>query len=290
MSGPIALAIHGGAGPVRNADQSREKAHMGKLAEGGHAMLEKGASALDVATAMVQGMEEAGFYIAGKGAAPNRDGAYELDAAVMDGASRRAGAVCALSGFVSPVAAARAVMEQTPHVLLAGAGAAKFCAAVGLERIADPHSYYTPAATSLAPSDALAHGTVGCVALDRQGHLCAATSTGGVLNKMPGRVGDTPLIGAGTWADERVAVSCTGQGEFFIRAAVAADVSARMAYAGMSVDAAAAGALADMQRQGGDGGLIAVDAQGRIAMPFISHGMRRAAVDAHGNRTVKVFR
>ncbi len=290
MSAPVALAIHGGAGPIRNADQSRETAHMEALVKGGRAMLDRGASALDTAVAMVQGMEEAGYYIAGKGAAPNRDGDYELDAAVMDGASRRAGAVCALQGFVSPVAAARAVMEQTPHVLLAGAGAAKFCAAAGLERVTDPAHYYTPAATSMAASEALAHGTVGCVALDAQGRLCAATSTGGVLNKMPGRVGDTPLIGAGTWADERVAVSCTGQGEFFIRAAVAADVSARMAYAGMSVDAAAAGALADMQRQGGDGGLIALDAQGRIAMPFISQGMRRAAIDAHGNITVRVFR
>lgn len=290
MNGPFALAIHGGAGPVRNADQSREKAHMRAMAEGGRNMLEKGAAALDVVTAMVQGMEEAGFYIAGKGAAPNRDGDFELDAAIMDGACRRAGAVCALQGFVSPIAAARAVMEQTPHVLLAGAGAAQFCDAAGLARIDDPHSYYTPAATSMATPDALAHGTVGCVALDRDGRLCAGTSTGGVLNKMPGRVGDTPLIGAGTWADKRVAVSCTGQGEFFIRAAVASDVSARMLYAGMSIDAAAAGALADMQRQGGDGGLIAVDAMGRIAMPFISQGMRRAACDAHGNITVQVFR
>ncbi len=294
MSAPFALALHGGAGPIRNSDQSRETANMGNLLEDGRAMLTKGAPAVDVVIAMIQGLEEAGFYIAGKGAAPNRDGKFELDASIMtsdrDSAGRRAGAVCALSGFLSPIAAARAVMDKTPHVLLAGEGAARFCAKAGLTRVDDPQNYYTPAASSLAGTDALAHGTVGCVALDTSGALCAGTSTGGVLNKMPGRIGDSPLIGAGTWADERVAISCTGQGEYFIRAAAAADVSARMKYAGMSVDAAAAGALADMERQGGDGGLIAVDAGGRIAMPFISHGMRRAACDGQGNITVSVFR
>ena len=290
MSTPFALALHGGAGPIRNSDQSREEANMGALLDQGRVMLAKGAPAVDVVVAMIRGLEEAGYYIAGKGAAPNRDGEFELDASLMDGQKRRAGAVCALSGFRSPITAARAVMDKTPHVLLAGAGAAEFCESAGLERVEDPVSYYTPAASSLAATDALSHGTVGCVALDQTGALCAGTSTGGVLNKMPGRVGDSPLIGAGTWADERVAVSCTGQGEYFIRAAAAADVSARMKYAGMSVDAAAAGALADMERQGGDGGLIAVDAKGRIAMPFISHGMRRAACDGAGNVTVMVFR
>ncbi len=286
----FALALHGGAGPIRNSDTSREEAHMGALVDEGYALLDGGASALDVVVHMIQGMETAGFYIAGKGAAPNRDGDYELDASIMDGTHRCAGAVCALQGFVSPIAAARAVMEHTPHVLLAGAGAAQFCAAQGLETIDDPAGYYTPAAQSGADTDALAHGTVGCVVLDREGHLCAGTSTGGVLNKMPGRVGDSPLIGAGTWADERVAVSCTGQGEFFIRAAVAADISARMAYAGQSIDAAGAGALADMQKQGGDGGLIAVDAKGNITLPYISHGMRRAARTSAGWREVAVFR
>jgi len=290
LSAPFALALHGGAGPIRNPDQSREEANMGALLDEGRVMLAKGADAVEVVVAMIRGLEEAGYYIAGKGAAPNRDGVFELDAAIMDGQKRRAGAVCALSGFRSPIAAARAVMDKTPHVLLAGSGAARFCAEAGLEVVDDPQSYYTPAARSGASTDALSHGTVGCVALDRAGALCAGTSTGGVLNKMPGRVGDTPLIGAGTWADERVAISCTGQGEYFIRAAAAADVSARMKYAGMSVDAAAAGALADMERQGGDGGLIAVDAAGRIAMPFISHGMRRAACDGAGNVTIMVFR
>ncbi len=290
MSIPYALALHGGAGPIRNSDQSREIANMTAMLEDGRAMLAKGAPAMDVVITVIRGLEEAGLYIAGKGAAPNREGRFELDAAVMDGAARRAGAVCALSGFRSPILAAKAVMENTPHVLLAGAGAKAFCAEMNLQPVDDPQNYYTPVASSMAATDALSHGTVGCVVLDNTGALCAGTSTGGVLNKMPGRVGDSPLIGAGTWADERVAVSCTGQGEYFIRAAVAADVSARMKYAGMSVDAAAAGALADMERQGGDGGLIAVDGQGRIALPFISHGMRRAACDGQGNITVDVFR
>jgi L-asparaginase / beta-aspartyl-peptidase len=290
VSAPFALALHGGAGPIRNSDQSRALANMRALLEKGRGMLEKGATALEVVVTVIEGLEQAGLYIAGKGAAPNRDGKFELDASIMDGAKRRAGAVCSLSGFLSPIKAAQAVMEQTPHVLLAGAGAAEFCAAAGLAQVQDPKAYYTPVASSLSSTDALSHGTVGCAALDQHGALCAGTSTGGVLNKMPGRVGDSPLIGAGTWADERVAISCTGQGEYFIRAAVAADVSARMKYAGMSVDAAAAGALADMERQGGDGGLIAVDAMGRIALPYISHGMRRAACDGQGNIIVQVFR
>ncbi len=290
MSAPFALALHGGAGPIRNADQSAEIANMTALLQHGHTMLQKRANAVDVVVEVIAGLEQAGLYIAGKGAAPNRDGVFELDAAIMDGKNRNAGAVCALSGFYAPIKAARAVLENTPHVLLAGTGAAKFCDDEGLQRVDDPQAYYTPVASSLSATDALAHGTVGCVVLDQFGDLCAGTSTGGVLNKMPGRVGDSPLIGAGTWADEQVAVSCTGQGEYFIRAAVAVDVSARMSYAGMSVDAAAVGALADMERQGGDGGLIAVDTQGRVAMPFYSHGMRRGAIDAQGNVTVKVFR
>jgi L-asparaginase/beta-aspartyl-peptidase (threonine type) len=207
----------------------------------------------------------------------------------MDGAHRRAGAVCALQGFVSPIGVARAVMEKTPHVMLAGAGAMEFAADHGFAKISDPDQHFKPISPIGADTDELSHGTVGCVALDVDGHLAAGTSTGGVLNKMPGRVGDSPLIGAGTWADERVAISCTGQGEYFIRAAVAADVSARMAYAGLSVDAAAASALADMQRQGGDGGLIAVDALGQVAFPFISQGMRHAVRQGDGSRKIGVF-
>jgi L-asparaginase/beta-aspartyl-peptidase (threonine type) len=285
-----ALVLHGGAGPTRLVEYAREEAHMLGVLDEGAAMLAAGASALDVITACVQALEASGMHIAGKGADANADGVWELDAAIMDGATRKAGAVAALVGFESPIAAARAVMERTPHVLLAGAGAAAFAGAQGLARVEDPASYYTPATTRRVKPGELAHGTVGAVAKDMHGGLAAATSTGGLLHKMPGRIGDTPLIGAGTWADRRCAVSCTGQGELFIRANVAADVSARMQYARQSLHAATAGALADMAALGGDGGLIAVDADGEMAAPFVSEGMKRAMANASGVRDVRTFR
>jgi L-asparaginase / beta-aspartyl-peptidase len=285
-----ALALHGGAGPARGRTYEAEEAHMRALLETGVDMLEEGASALDTVTTMVAELEACGLHVAGRGSSPNAAGAYELDAAIMDGQARRAGAVAALEGFVSPVACARAVMERTPHVLLAGVGAASFADAQGMARVADPSAYYTPAVIRRVEPGELAHGTVGAVACDKAGRLAAATSTGGLLGKMAGRVGDAPLIGAGTWADERVAVSCTGQGEYFIRAAVAADVSARMRYGGQSLAAATAGALADMQAQGGDGGLIAVDAGGHVAVPYVSEGMKRAVATQAGRFEVRTFR
>lgn len=285
-----AMALHGGAGPVRDKTYEREEAHMRALLEEGAAMLDADASALDVANAMVKALEACGFHIAGKGASANANGVWELDAAIMDGATRQAGAVAALVGFESPIDAARAVMEKTPHVLLAGEGAAAFAAKHALKRVEDPHAYYTPATSRVVAPGELAHGTVGAVVKDKQGRLAAATSTGGLLNKMPGRVGDTPLIGAGTWADTRCAVSCTGQGELFIRANVAADVTSRILYARQSLHAAAAGALADMAALGGDGGLIAVDAEGEIAAPFVSEGMKRGLANASGLRDVRTFR
>lgn len=284
------IVLHGGAGPTRERTYEREEAHMRGVLEDGATMLAAGAAALDVVTVCVKALEACGLHIAGKGASPNADGVWELDAAIMDGPTRKAGAVAALAGFESPVDVARAVMERTPHVLLAGAGAAAFAAAQGLARVADPQGYYTPATSRLVAPGELAHGTVGAVAKDKAGRLAAATSTGGLLRKMPGRVGDTPLIGAGTWADTRCAVSCTGQGELFIRANVAADVSARMHYARQSLHAASAGALADMAALGGDGGLIAVDADGEMAAPFVSDGMKRALANASGVRDVRTFR
>lgn len=285
-----ALALHGGAGPTRKATYEVEEAHMAELLAQGAAMLAGGAPALDVVQAMVTALEDSGLHVAGRGASPNLDGVWELDASIMDGATRKAGAVASLVGFRSPIAAARAVMDNTPHVLLAGAGAATFAKGQGLAEVGDPTAYYMPANSRLVAPGELAHGTVGAVACDREGRLAAATSTGGLLRKMPGRVGDSPLIGAGTWADGRVAVSCTGQGELFIRANVAADVSARMLYARQSLHAAAAGALADMERLGGDGGLIAVSAEGEVATPYVSEGMKRAVATQGGVREVKTFR
>jgi L-asparaginase / beta-aspartyl-peptidase len=285
-----ALALHGGAGPTRGRTYAAEEAHMEALLREGATMLSDGVAALDVVAAMIAALEESGFHVAGRGAGPNLAGQYELDASIMEGTNRKAGAVGALVGFRSPIGVARRVMEATPHVLLVGAGAAAFASAQGLETVDDPAAYYTPAVARKVMPGELAHGTVGAVARDINGQLAAGTSTGGVLGKMAGRVGDTPLIGAGTWADERVAVSCTGQGEYFMRAAVAVDVSCRMRYGGQSLAAASAGALADMEVQGGDGGLIAVDAYGNVATPFVSEGMKRGIATSAGRFEVKTFR
>lgn len=285
-----ALALHGGAGAIAAHLVAREEAHMGTLLDEGAAMLARGASALDVVTEMAAALEACGLHVAGKGAAPNAEGCVELDASIMDGATRAAGAVAALSGFVSPVRVARGVMEKTTHVLLAGAGAARFAAAHNFERVKDPTSYYTPAESGLPGAGTPESGTIGAVARDTQGRLAAATSTGGLHGKLPGRVGDTPIIGAGCWADQRAAVSCTGLGEYFIRVNAAADVCARIAYAGQSLTEAAGAVIEDVRGLRGYGGLIAVDAAGNVATHFASQGMKRAWATSAGVREVRSFR
>ncbi len=287
----IALALHGGAGPLRGRDHDRELGHMRGLVERGRDRLRSGASALDVVVEIVGELEASGLYVAGRGASPNTAGLYELDACVMEGRHSRAGAVAALVGFKSPIAVAREVMERTPHVLLVGDGAAAFASGLHLARIDDPADWFTHAGGAGAgtePSD-LATGTVGCVALDRHGDLAGATSTGGVFGKMPGRVGDCPIPGSGTWADSRVAVSCTGAGEMFIRAAVAAQVAHRVRFGGKTLASACAAALDEVRALKGEGGLIALNAAGEIAMPFNSAGMKRAALHSDGRIEVEVF-
>ena len=286
---PYALILHGGAGARPALDYTGQVRHLTALIAAGRDRLAAGGAALDTVCAMVEAMEVSGLYVAGKGSAPNTDGVVELDASVMNGADRRAGAVAAVRGVVHPVAAARHVLEDGRHVMLAGEGAASFARDAGMAMVDDPAAYYVEHEAHGSGAAAASHGTVGAVALDLAGGLAAATSTGGTFNKLPGRVGDTPLIGAGTWADDRVAVSCTGSGEYFIRVAAAHDVAARMRYGAAALPEAVAATLAEIARLGGAGGVIAVDRDGNIAMPYNSQGMKRAAVSDRLAPVVRVF-
>lgn len=276
-----ALAIHGGAGVKPDRSYQKSARHLSQLIEKGEYMLADGATALDTVQEMVRELEISGLYVAGRGSAPNSAGFVETDAAIMDGPTRRAGAIAAVRNLVSPVDAARQVMEKTPHILLAGEGADRFCQTHQLELVDDPDAWYLIAEGATKEevrSDQLAHGTVGAVALDKNGRLAAATSTGGLFGKLAGRVGDTALIGSGTWADDSVAISCTGVGEYFIRTSAAKDVAARVTYANSPLNDAAAATLSEIKRLGGDGGLIAIDRRGTVSMPFNSDGMKRASV------------
>jgi isoaspartyl peptidase/L-asparaginase-like protein (Ntn-hydrolase superfamily) len=263
----------------------------------GYAVLDGGGKSLDAVVAAVILLEDSPLFNAGRGAVFNAAGRHELDAAVMDGATGRAGAVAGVRRVKNPVLAARAVMERTPHVLLAGPAADRFARAAGLTVV--PPVYFSTTARAVALARARAdaaataadrHGTVGAVALDRYGNLAAATSTGGFTNKLPGRIGDSPLVGAGTYADNAsCAVSGTGSGEHFMRAVLAYDVAARIRYRGETLAEAACGALARVEALGGDGGLIAVDRAGNIAMPFVSEGMYRGSA-RRGRFHVAIYR
>jgi beta-aspartyl-peptidase (threonine type) len=306
----IAIAIHGGAGTILRSELTPEKdaalrAGLAAALEAGHALLRQGGSALDAVTAAVVALEDNPLFNAGCGAVFTREGTHELEAAIMDGSTRAAGTVTGVTLAKNPIKLARRVMEATPHVTLGFAAADAFAREEGLECV--PQGYYSTESRWQAlqleksrlaaggdPADApedRKHGTVGAVALDAQGRLAAATSTGGMTAKRSGRIGDTPIIGAGTWADARCSVSCTGQGESFIRSAGAHDIAARIAYAGQTAAQAAEslvqGTLVEL---GGSGGVIVLDVHGQIAQPFNCEGMYRALVDGMGRREVAIYR
>jgi len=283
------LVIHGGAGAQPHIDYTHQRQHMAELISVGEQMLMSGETALQTVTEIVAALESSGLYVAGKGSAPNTDGVVELDASIMDGSTRKAGAVSAICNIVNPVKAALRVLEDGKHVMLTAQGAQDFALANGLEVVTDADTYYIEHADHGSGEAVSSHGTVGAVALDTNGELAAATSTGGTFNKRPGRVGDTPLIGAGTWADDLVAVSCTGVGEAFIRTSAAYDVAARMRYGNVPLGSAAHATLAQVKRFDGDGGLIAIDKSGHFTMPFNSQGMKRAAVSNTQSTVVRVF-
>jgi beta-aspartyl-peptidase (threonine type) len=281
------IAIHGGAGVMRrDKPGEQQRAVLKRALESAHEQK----TALDAVTAAVVVLEDSPLFNAGRGSCFNADGEIEMDASIMDGEGLRAGAVAAVKRIRNPVLAARAVMEKTRHVLLAGHGAARFARAQGLALEKPAYFATENRLSALKRNLRYHHGTVGAVALDQDGNLAAATSTGGYTGKLPGRIGDSPLIGAGNYADNRAcAVSGTGLGEAFIRAAVAYDVAARMRYRREPLGKAAAAALANVARLGGDGGLIAVDRRGNVAMPFNSEGMYRASIDRRGKIRVEIF-
>jgi beta-aspartyl-peptidase (threonine type) len=301
------LAIHGGAGTLPRAEMSaeREERYRAGLSEAlaaGFAVLERGGSSLDAVTRSVVVLENDPLFNAGHGAVFTYDGHNELDASIMDGAKLAAGAVCGVTHIKNPIELARAVMEHSEYVLLSGAGAEEFALARGFKFV--PRSYFHTEARwrqleriragegGLSPLTISHVGTVGAVALDSRGRLAAATSTGGMTGKRFGRIGDSPIIGAGTYADDRAcAVSATGHGEIFIRAAVAHDIAARVRYAGRSLETAVREVVhAELVSLGGEGGVIAIDPEGRIVMEFNSEGMFRAGRSAGGEASIDIYR
>ncbi len=286
-----ALALHGGAGAVAGRDYAVVEEHLRELACECEALLADGRNALDVVEIAVSELECCGLYVAGRGSAPNSAGYVALDASIMHGPARDAGAVAALQGFANPIRIARGVMEKTPHVLLVGKGAQRFARDNRYTEVAAPDDYYVVpvGVTKEELTDSNAHGTVGAVALDQSGALAAATSTGGTFGKLEGRVGDTPLIGPGTWADDIVAISCTGTGEHIIRAGGAISIACRYK-SGIALTDAINEMLDEVKRLGGDAGVIAITRDAEIATPYNSDGMKRASVSVQQAMHVATFR
>jgi beta-aspartyl-peptidase (threonine type) len=302
----FALAIHGGAGtlPRNDIGAEQEKAYLAGLNEAldaGYAVLERNGSSLDATIAAVRVLEDNPLFNAGRGAVLNRDGIAELDASVMYGRTLGAGAVSGLRTIKNPISLARLVMDKSPHVMLVGAGAEEFAKLQGVEFV--PNDYFvTPVrrmqlerllrgAVTTKENDLAAFGTVGAVALDSSGNLAAATSTGGMTGKRWGRVGDSPIIGAGTYANNAsCAVSATGHGEYFIRAVVAHDICAQVEYLKIPLSKASANVLAKMKALGGNGGVIAIDPKGEVVLDFNSEGMFRGVATSRGRREAAIFR
>jgi beta-aspartyl-peptidase (threonine type) len=309
------LVIHGGAGTIlpENMSAEREAAYreaLGQALAAGEEVLKAGGASLDAVSAAILVMEDSPLFNAGKGAVFNAEGVNELDAAIMDGATLNAGAVSGVQRIANPVLLARAVMDNSGHVMLVGKGAEDFAQEQGFEFV-EPDYFYTDyrwgqlqkakeaGAVILESDDDLIflnedhkYGTVGAVALDAEGNLAAATSTGGLTNKRYGRVGDTPIIGAGTYADNNsCAVSGTGTGEYFIRATVARNICALMEYQGLSLEEAAEVMVHEVLiKMGGDGGIISVDAAGNIALKFNTTGMYRGYVIAGGDPVIGIYK
>lgn len=305
---PLTIVIHGGAGALAPGNYTPEeeaayKAKLGEALDAGYAVLESGGAALDAVEAAIVILEDSPLFNAGKGAVFTRDGANELDASIMDGATIKAGAVAGVTRVKNPIRLARAVMEKSEHVMMASKGAETFAKAQGLELV-DPVYFrterrwkdYQDRLKALKEQKAEAapdkHGTVGAVALDRNGNLAAGTSTGGMLMKRYGRVGDSPIIGAGTFADNRsCAVSSTGWGEYFIRLTVARDICAQVEYGGRTVSEAARDVIHNrLQKAGGDGGVIALGPDGAFAMEFNSAGMFRGVRQEGSPARVAIYR
>ena len=291
-----AIAIHGGAGTItrKNMTPEKEEAYRSKLTEAlntGYVVLENGGSSLNAVESTIKILEKSDLFNAGKRAVFTNAGTNELDASIMDGSNLKAGAVTGVKTVKNPISAARKVMEETWHVMLSGDGADQFAAAQNLE-IVNPSYFYTQRRwDSLKKIQSEKHGTVGCVALDQNGNLAAGTSTGGLTNKQWGRIGDSPIIGAGTYANNNTcAVSGTGQGEYFIRGNVAFDVSAMMEYENLSVGKAARKVIGKLSDLGGEGGVIAMDNRGNISMPFNTAGMYRGFRTAGNQPEILIYK
>lgn len=306
---PTVLAIHGGAGTLLKSQMSPEKEAaytqaLKESLEAGNAILRDGGTAMLAVEMAVMFMEDSPLFNAGKGSVFTADGTHEMDASIMSGIDLTAGAVCGVSGIKNPIALARSVIDHTDHVMLAGRGAEQFAKEIGIEIM--PDSYFHDDFRhrqwlSVKGTDEIAldhninvdkkFGTVGAVALDVHGNIAAATSTGGMTNKKYGRIGDSPIIGAGTYANNSTcAVSCTGSGEFFIRGVVAYEVSALMEFKGLSLKEACDTVVHDrLLKINGDGGLIAVDSKGNYELPFNTEGMYRGVVDTSGQINISIY-